>query len=80
MGANLRLISSKLGLLLEELLSLSLTKLKSLCYDKWYENVNNEHKVHANVIRDLIEMKETSSHGFFTKEFCDSIIQDLCVL
>ena len=79
MGANLRLISSRLGILLKELLSLSLTKLKSLCYDKWYENVNNEYKVHANVIRDLIEMKETSSHSFFTKEFCDSIIQDLCV-
>ena len=79
MGMNLRLISSRLGLLENELLSLSSNKFKNICYNKWYENINIDYKAHASVIRDMIEMKETSSHTFFTKEFCDNLIQYLCV-
>ena len=79
MGMNLRLISSRLGLLVNELLSVSSNKFKNICYNKWYENINIDYKAHASVIRDMIEMKETSSHTFFTKEFCDNLIQYLCV-
>ena len=80
LGRNVRLVASKICLPPSELISLSENKLKDICYNKWYTMVNDTYKVHASVIRDMIDMRDSSDQNFFDKASCEAIIQHLCVI
>ena len=80
LGRNVRLVSSKICLPPSELLSLSENKLKDICYNKCYTMVNDAYKVHASVIRDMIDMRDSSDQNFFDRASCETIIQHLCVI
>ena len=79
LGRNIRLISSRLSLSVEELRSFSLTKLKNFCYNKWFDNVINDYKIHASIISEMLLMKELVGPNFLENFECDMIIEHLCV-
>ena len=78
LGRNVRLVSSKICLPPCELLSLSENKLKDICYNKWYNRVNNAYKVHAGFIREMTEMRDTSDQNFLTR-IPVKLLYNICV-
>ena len=57
MGRNIRLISSRLNMPVCELLRSNDMQLRAFCYNKWFDMVREDYKVHSSVIRDMIYMK-----------------------
>ena len=77
LGTNIRLVSNRLNISPNEILSFSEEKLKGMCFSKWSDTVSDVNKAHASVIREMIDHRELDSSNFFDRAFCDNIIQYL---
>ena len=55
------------------MLTKSEINLKNLFYIKWFENVDEMCVTYADIIKDIITMKEDRWHRVFSNEDCDLI-------
>ena len=55
------------------MLTKSEINLKNLFYIKWFENVDEMYVTYADIIKDMIIMKEDRCHRVFSNEDCDLI-------
>ena len=76
----------KYNISVDDILQTSKKQMNMLCYQKWTEEINGQSIYHANIIRELIKLKEGNLQLFFTNEnleFCydayNLIIFSLCV-
>ena len=57
--------------------SLSKHSFKELCYNEWMSGINIEYPRYAQIIKDMIGMKEESGTRLFSNDECQYII-DFC--
>ena len=70
----------KYDLQLEDFHSLSKNKIKEWCYEKWFSNINNHYFTYAQVIREMIMMKENKCVRSFSDADINFIIEYLCII
>ena len=80
MGRNVRLITSRLNIPVCDVLGTNNVQLRALCYNKWFDMVSEDYKIHSSLIRDLIYRKEDINIELFDRVSCDFIINFLCLL
>ena len=82
MGRNLTHLLQKYNLQVNNILSYSKELIRKHCYQKWKSEVNPEYIIHAQIVREIILVKEERLHITFTcntGDFdADSIINTLC--
>ena len=86
MGKNMNHLMYKYNISVEDILQTSKKQMNMLCYQKWTEEINGQSIYHANIIRELIKLKEGNLQLFFTNENLEFsydaynfIIYSLCV-
>ena len=86
MGKNMNHLMYKYNISVEDILQTSKKQMNILCYQKWTEEINAQSISHANIIRELIKLKEGNLQLFFTNENFEFsydaynfIIYSLCV-
>ena len=77
MGKNITHLMHKYNLVIDEIKSLSKHSFKELCYNKWMSGINIEYPRYAQIIKDMIGMKEESGTRLFSNDECQCII-DFC--
>ena len=68
----------KYNLRIYELVSFSKKCIKEHCYSNWIYNVNEEYPIYAQMINELITMKEGRSYRSLSNEDCNIFIEYLC--
>ena len=85
LGRNIRILSSKMSKTYEEMLDLSTSKVRAILSNVWSNNVYEDYFPRADVIRELLLVKENlliidfGSHRIMDILSCDTIINNLCV-
>ena len=69
----------KYNLIIDDEKSLS-KKIKGHFHSIWLSGINNEYPMYAQIIKDMIEMKEVSGTRAFSKEECQIIIDYCCII
>ena len=82
MGRNLTHLLHKYNLQVDNILSYSKNLMRKHCYQKWKSEVNPQYLIHAQLIREIIMVKENRLHIAFTGDAgdfsVDNIINTLC--
>ena len=86
MGKNMNHLMYKYNISVEDILQTPKKQMNMLCYQKWTEEIDAQSLSHANIIRELIKLKEGNLQLFFTTENFEFsydaynfIIYSLCV-
>ena len=80
LGKHMTHLMHKYEFEIEDLISISRNKVKEHCYNKWISGVNDEYPMYAQIIREMIMIKEGRCISEFTDEECDFIIKFCCVV
>ena len=78
MGKNMTHLMHKYDLINYNLVSLSKKCIKEHCYSNWIYNINEEYPIFAQMITELITMKEGRSYRSLSNEDCNIFIEYLC--
>ena len=85
LGRNIRTLNSKMSKTYEEMLELSSKSVKEILFEIWNREINEDYIYHADVIKELLLVKENlltvdfGSHRLMDIISCDIIINNLCV-
>ena len=86
MGSNMNHLMHKYDISVDDILVTSKKNMNNKCYQKWKEEINGQSIINAQIIRELIKVKEGNLQLFFTNndfEFSydayDFIINSLCL-
>ena len=77
LGRNITHLMCKYDLVIDDMLSLSKQKIKNHCLNKWMSGIKVEYPMYAQIIKDMILMKEGNDPSIFTNNECNCII-DFC--
>ena len=77
LGRNITHLMCKYDLVIDDMLSLSKQKIKNHCLNKWMSGIKDEYPMYAQIIKDMILMKEGNDASIFTIDECNCII-DFC--
>ena len=77
LGRNITHLMCKYDLVIDDMLSLSKQKIKNHCLNKWMSGIKVEYPMYAQIIKDMILMKEGNDPSIFTINECNCII-DFC--
>ena len=80
LGRNMTHLTHKYNLQIEDLHSLSKNKTKEWFYNSWFSEINQEYYTYAQVIKEMIMMKENRCIRSFSNTECNFIIDFLCVI
>ena len=50
------------------------------CYKRWFSEINKDYFTYAQIIRDLIIMKENRCTRLFSNNDCNFIMDYLCII
>ena len=86
MGKNMTHLMHKYNMSLEDILVTSKKNMNKYCHQMWLAQVNAQYHINANIIRELIMVKENRLNLIFTNENynfsydeCNFIIDYLCI-
>ena len=85
LGRNIRNLRSKLNKTFEEMIKLSEQKVREHLFEIWRKEINEDYFSRANVIKELLLVKENlliidfGSHRIMDIISCDIIVNNLCV-
>ena len=79
LGRNITHLMHKYDLVIEDMLSLSKQKIKNLCLNKWMSGIKDEYPMYAQIIKDMILMKEGNDAKIFSNDECNCIIDFCCI-
>ena len=79
LGRNITHLMHKYDLVIEDMLSLSKQKIKNLCLNKWMSGIKDEYPMYAQIIKDMILMKEGNDAKIFSIDECNYIIDFCCI-
>ena len=77
LGKNITHLMHKYNLIIDDIKSLSKTNIKEHFHSTWLSGINNEYPMYAQIIKDMIGMKEVYGTRVFSNEECQ-IILDFC--
>ena len=86
MGNNMNHLMHKYNISVDDILETSKKNMNIICYQKWTEEINGQSIIYAQIIRELIKMKEgdlqlifTNADFEFSYDAYDFIINSLCL-
>ena len=77
MRQNVRHIMFKYNMTHHELLYMPMSAIKHKCKEMWNSNVNATYYDNANMICELVEMKDCNNYDVLNKEECNAVISYL---
>ena len=80
LGKNINHLLNKYDIVADDIISLSKHKVKEICYSKWLSSVNVEYPIYAEIIKDMIVMREGRCTKVFLNEDCKFIIDFCCII
>ena len=80
MGQNVRHMMSKYNMTHHELLYMPVSAVKHKCKEMWNGNVNATYYYNANMICELVEMKDYNIDTVLNKEECNALITYLSTI
>ena len=80
MGQNVRHIMSKYNVTHHDLLYLPMSAIKCTCREMWTINVNVTYYDYANMICELVEMKDCNNDAVLNKEEYNAVISYLSTI
>ena len=80
MGKNINHLLNKYDIVADDIISLSKHKVKEIWYSKWLSSVNVEYPIYAEIIKDMIVMREGICTKVFLNEDCKFIIDFCCII
>ena len=54
--------------------------MKKDVYNKWFSGVNESYPIHANVVKDMLGIKEERYTRILSNDDCNLVIEFLCTL
>ncbi len=85
LGRNIRILSSKMNKTYQEMVDMSAPKVREFLFDLWSREVYEEYILRAEVIKELLLVKEDllfidfGFHRMMDIISCDFIVNNLCV-
>ena len=55
-------------------------KVRKVVYNKWFSSINPDYPIHANVIKDMLGIKEERYTRILSNEECNFFIEFLCTV
>ena len=80
LGRNITHMMHKYDFDVDDIISFSKQRVKELCYNKWLSGVNDEYPMYAQIIKDMIKMREDRCTRLFSNEDCKFIINFCCII
>ena len=80
LSKNIKYIIHKYDINAIDMLSTSKYNLRKLCHSKWLEKVDDMYVTYADIIKDMIMMKEDRCLRVFSNEDCNLITKFLCTI
>ena len=77
---NMRHLCYKYNLRIENILSSSIGSMKKEVYNKWFSGVNESYPIHANVVKDMLGIKEERYTRILSNDDFNLVIEFLCTL
>ena len=77
LGKNITHLMHKYNLIIDDIKSFSKKRIIEHFHSTWLSGINNEYPMYAQIIKDMIGMKEVNGTRVFSNEECQSII-DYC--
>ena len=66
LGKNMLHLKHKYDITVEDILSSSKKMMKAYCFQKWFKEVDEQYVTHAQLVRELMEVKENRLHITFS--------------
>ena len=63
---------------IDNIINSSKGKIRKPVYNKWISGINESYPIHANVIRDMLGIKEEQYTRILSYDECKFIIESLC--
>ena len=79
-GRNMALLMLTYGLSIEDIMSMSKNKIKDYCFSNWNSKIDADYPWYAELIREMLEMKDGRCIRTFMNEDCNCIIDHLCTI
>ena len=80
MCKNIRHLTFKYDISIDDIINLSKGNIRKLVYNKWISGINESYPTHANVIRDMLGIREERYTRILSNDECKFIIEFLCTL
>ena len=80
MCKNIRHLTFKYDISVDNIINSSKGKIRKLVYNKWISGINENYPIHANVIRDMLGIREERYTRILSNDECKFIIEFLCTL
>ena len=80
MCRNIRHICYKYKINIDDILTMSAGKIRKVVYNKWFSSINPDYPIHANVIKDMLGIKEERYTRILSNEECNFFIEFLCTV
>ena len=77
---NLRNLCYKYDVSTDDILKFSTGRIRKVVYNKWLSGINADYPTHANVIKDMLGIKEELYTRILSNEECNFFIKFLCVV
>ena len=65
---------------IDDILTMSAWKIRKVVYNKWFSSINSDYPIHANVIKDMLGIKEERYTRILSNEECNFFIEFLCTV
>ena len=80
MCKNIRHLTFKYDISIDNIISLSKGNIRKLIYNKWISGINESYPIHAKVIREMLGIREERYTRILSNDECKFIIEFLCTL
>ena len=80
MGRNMTHLKYKYDLQMEDIIYFTKNKINLHCYTKWLAEVSDEYTIYADIIEDVLMMKEKRYNRKFSDDDSCFIIKFLCTI
>ena len=78
LGRKITYLLHKYNIEVDDILSLTKHQAKELCYNRWQNGINEDYPIYAQVIKDMIVMREDRCTRTFSNKYCKAIINFCC--
>ena len=80
LGRKITYLLHKYNIEVDDMLSLTKHQAKELCYNRWQLGINEDYPIYAQVIKDMIVMREDRCTRTFSNDDCKAIINFCCTI
>ena len=80
LGKNMRHLTYKYDIDINDMLSFSKGKMRQKCYQKWKTGIDQSYPAHASVVKDMIGIKEERYTRILSNDECNIIIESTCTM